>query len=115
MASAKNVFEKALALEPENVEALVGNAYVEGIGVGSFVTDDRRGRFSGAEEGQVKALSLRARITQARMLLGIVQISTNRADRGLSDPTPKWVSSASRRSVSGQSVRSVIRPAIVTP
>ncbi len=55
LASAKRFFEKALALEPENVEALVGHAHVDAISAGSFVTDDRAGRFSVAETTLIKA------------------------------------------------------------
>jgi class 3 adenylate cyclase len=85
LASAKRFFEKALALEPENVEALVGHAYVDAISAGSFVTDDRAGRFSVAETTLIKALSLVPEHAQAHMLLGFVQISTNRAAQGIAE------------------------------
>jgi class 3 adenylate cyclase/tetratricopeptide (TPR) repeat protein len=85
LASAKGFFEKALALEPENVEALVGHAYVEAISAGSFVTDDRFGRFSVAEATLVKALALVPDHAQAHMLLGFVLISTNRAAQGIAE------------------------------
>src|SRR5205823_1006104 len=85
LASAKRFFEKALALEPNNVEALVGRAYVEAISAGSFVTDDRLGRFAVAEATLVKALSLVPDHAQAHMLLGFVQISTNRAAQGIAE------------------------------
>jgi TolB-like protein len=85
LASAKGFFEKALALEPDNVEALVGHAYVEAISAGSFVTDDRVRRFSVAEATLVKALSLVPDHAQAHMLLGFVQISTNRAAQGIAE------------------------------
>ena len=85
LASAKGFFEKALALEPDNVEALVGHAYVEAISAGSFVADDRVRRFSVAEATLVKALSLVPDHAQAHMLLGFVQISTNRAAQGIAE------------------------------
>jgi TolB-like protein/Flp pilus assembly protein TadD len=85
LASAKRFFEKALALEPENVEALVGHAHVDAISAGSFVTDDRAGRFSVAETTLIKALSLVPEHAQAHMLLGFVQISTNRAAQGIAE------------------------------
>jgi TolB-like protein len=85
LASAKGFFERALALEPDNVEALVGHAYVEAISAGSFVTDDRVRRFSVAEAILVKALSLVPDHAQAHMLLGLVQISTNRAAQGIAE------------------------------
>jgi TolB-like protein len=85
LASANGFFEKALALEPDNVEALVGHAYVEAISAGSFVTDNRVRRFSVAEATLVKALSLVPDHAQAHMLLGFVQISTNRAAQGIAE------------------------------
>jgi TolB-like protein len=85
LASAKLFFEKALTLEPENVEALVGLAHVDAISAGSFVTDDRAGRFAAAETTLIKALSLVPEHPQAHMLLGFVQISTNRAAQGIAE------------------------------
>ena len=85
LASAKRFFEKALALEPENVEALVEHAHVDAISAGSFVTDDRAGRFSVAETTLIKALSLVPEHARAHMLLGFVQISTNRAAQGIAE------------------------------
>jgi TolB-like protein len=85
LASAKGYFEKVLALDPENVEALVGHAYVDAISAGSFVTDDRVRGFQEAEATLVKALSLIPDHAQAHMLLGFVQISTNRAAQGIAE------------------------------
>ncbi|WP_050401014.1 adenylate/guanylate cyclase domain-containing protein [Bradyrhizobium embrapense] len=85
LASAKGFFERALALEPDNVEALVGTAYVEAISAGSFVADDRIERLSLAEAALVRALSLVPDHAQAHMVLGFVQISTNRAAQGIAE------------------------------
>jgi cytochrome c-type biogenesis protein CcmH/NrfG len=85
LASAKRFFEKALALEPENVEALIGHAHVDKISAGSFVTDDRSGGFSVAETTLIKALSLVSEHAQAHMLLSFVQISTNRAAQSIAE------------------------------
>jgi TolB-like protein len=85
LASAKSFFEKALSIEPDNVEALVGRAYVDAISAGSFVTDERDRAFSIAETGLIKALSLVPEHAHAHMLLGFVQISTNRAAEGIAE------------------------------
>lgn len=85
LASAKGFFEQALALEPDNVEALVGRAYVEAIYAGSFVADDRVKRLSDAEATLGRALSLAPDHAQAHMVLGFVQISTNRAAQGIAE------------------------------
>src|SRR6201981_875932 len=49
MAQARSFFEQALALDPENVEALVGMAYVDVQTGGTFLTDDRPARLVAAE------------------------------------------------------------------
>jgi TolB-like protein/class 3 adenylate cyclase len=85
LASAKRFFGKALELEPENLEALVGHAYVDAISAGSFVTDDRAECFSAAETTLIKALSLAPEHPQAHMLLGFIQISTNRTAQGIAE------------------------------
>jgi TolB-like protein/class 3 adenylate cyclase/Flp pilus assembly protein TadD len=85
LASAKRFFERALTFEPENVEALVGLAHIDAISAGSFVADDRAGRFVAAEMTLNKVLSLAPEHPQAHMLLGFVQISTNRAAQGIAE------------------------------
>jgi len=85
LASAKRFFGKALELEPENLEALVGHAHVDAISAGSFVTDDRAERFSAAERTLIKAMSLAPEHPQAHLLLGFIQISTNRAAQGIAE------------------------------
>jgi tetratricopeptide (TPR) repeat protein len=85
LTSAKGFFEKALALEPDNVEALVGLAYVDAISAASFVTDERDESFSIAEATLIRALSLVPEHAHAHMLLGFVQISTNRAAQGIAE------------------------------
>ena len=85
LTSAKRFFEKALELEPENIDALVGHAHVDAISAGSFVTDDRHERFSAAERMLIKVLSLAPEHPQAHMLLGFIQISTNRAAQGIAE------------------------------
>jgi hypothetical protein len=48
-AQARGFFERALALDPGNVEALVGAAWVD-VRIGnSYTTDDRAARFAAAE------------------------------------------------------------------
>jgi TolB-like protein len=85
LASAKGFFDKALALNPKHVETLVGHAYVDAISAGSFVTDERARHFSMAETALLRALSLAPEHAQAHMLLGFVQISTNRATQGIAE------------------------------
>ena len=85
MAQAKRFFEQALALDPRNVEALVGLAQVDAGSAGSSVTDDRTARFAAAEVTLIKALSMAPEHPQAHMLLGFIQISTSRAVQGIAE------------------------------
>src|SRR6478672_7456834 len=85
LAQAKRFFERALALDPRNVEALVGLAQVDAVSAGANVTDDRTARFAAAEVTLTKALSLAPEPPPAHMLLGFIQISTRRAVQGIAE------------------------------
>ena len=85
MAQARGFFERALALDPENVEALVGTALVDfAIGT-NLLTDDRIERLTAAEAAVTKALSLAPNHPIAHDVLGLVQIFTNRAAQGIAE------------------------------
>jgi hypothetical protein len=75
--------ERALALEPENVEALVGTAWVNFAIVTHFLTDDRIEHLTAAEAAAMKALSLAPDHPLAHFFLGAVQTFTNRAAQGI--------------------------------
>jgi TolB-like protein/class 3 adenylate cyclase len=84
MARARSFFERALALDPDSVEALVGLAYVDGMN-SAFLFDDRAARFAVAETASTKALSLAPHNAMAHMLLGCTQICTNRVAQGIAE------------------------------
>jgi TolB-like protein/class 3 adenylate cyclase len=83
LTQAHGYFERALALDPKNVEALVGAAVVDSSLGGSFLTDDRSVRFVAAETAATKALSVAPDFASAHLALGIVYILTNRAAEGI--------------------------------
>jgi TolB-like protein/predicted Zn-dependent protease len=83
MAQARGFYERALALEPENVEALVGTAWVNFAIVTHFLTDDRIVHLTAAEAAATKALSLAPNHPLAHFFLGAVQTFTNRAAQGI--------------------------------
>jgi TolB-like protein/class 3 adenylate cyclase/tetratricopeptide (TPR) repeat protein len=85
MAQASSFFERALALDPGNIQALVGTAMVDSLVGGSFFVDDRAARFAAAEMTLIKALSVAPNHAMAHYLLGFVQISTNRAGQGIAE------------------------------
>jgi TolB-like protein/tetratricopeptide (TPR) repeat protein len=83
LARARGFFERALALEPGNVEALVGTALVNFAIGASFFTGDRIQHFTAAEAAVTMALSLEPTHPLAHFVLGLVQTFTNRAAQGI--------------------------------
>jgi TolB-like protein/class 3 adenylate cyclase len=83
MAQARGYYERALALDPGNIEALVGTAFVDFISFSVFLTDDRSARAAAAEAALTKVLSLAPNHARAQYLLGAVLTFTNRAAEGI--------------------------------
>jgi len=83
LAEARRLFERALALDPANVMGLVGVASVDLRVATVFVPDDRAARVAAAEESLAKALSLAPENATAHLLLGVVQIHTDRVLEGI--------------------------------
>jgi TolB-like protein/class 3 adenylate cyclase len=83
MIQARSFFEKAMALDPENVEAMVGLGRVDATTGGAFLADDWSARLTSAEVTLTKALSLAPNHALAHMFLGLVQIFTKRAAQGI--------------------------------
>ena len=85
MTQARGFFERALAINPRSVEALVGMARVD-LSIGaSALTDDRAARYSAAETNAIKALSLAPDHAWAHLVLGGVYVYTNRAAQGIAE------------------------------
>jgi TolB-like protein/class 3 adenylate cyclase/Tfp pilus assembly protein PilF len=85
MAQARSFFEKAIALDPENVEAMVGLARVDSTTGAAVMTDDWSARFAAAERTITKALSLAPNHARAHLVLGTVQIFTKRMAQGIAE------------------------------
>jgi TolB-like protein/class 3 adenylate cyclase/tetratricopeptide (TPR) repeat protein len=85
MAQARGFFERALALDPDNIEALVGAATVDVQSAANFMTDERDALLRAAEAASSKVLSLAPNHAIAHYLLGTVQILTNRAAQGIAE------------------------------
>jgi len=85
LAQARGFFERALALDPGNIEALVGTAAVDANVGGAFMTDDRVARFTAAEATLTKVLSLAPNHAVAHGTLGLVKLQTNRAAQGIAE------------------------------
>jgi TolB-like protein/class 3 adenylate cyclase/Tfp pilus assembly protein PilF len=85
MIQACGFFERALAIDPQSVEALVGMAMVDLTMGGYLLTDDRTVRFSAAETNAIKALSLAPDHAAAHLILGRLYIMSNRAAQGIAE------------------------------
>jgi TolB-like protein/class 3 adenylate cyclase len=85
MTRAHSFFERALALDPGNVDALAGMSQVEANFAISLSTSDKAARFAAAEEAAAKALSLAPDHALAHVSLGMVLGFTNRAAQGIAE------------------------------
>ena len=75
---ARGFFERALTLDPDCIEALVGRANVDETIASALLTDDDPiPRLAAAEATLNKALSLAPQHALAHLMLGIIQILTN--------------------------------------
>ncbi len=83
MTRARSLFERALALDTDNIEALVGIASIDLGMAANHLIDDGIARLATAEEVLGKALSLAPQHARAHMFSGVVCIYTNRAEQGI--------------------------------
>jgi len=82
---ARELFERALALDPGNVDAIVSVAFIGCQMVATHTSDDRATRLAAAEALAIKALSIAPENARAHLCLGVVQIYTNRAVQGIAE------------------------------
>jgi TolB-like protein/Tfp pilus assembly protein PilF len=86
LAQARSFFERALALDPGNIEALVGiataDAYIVAVHLPSH---DRAARLSAAEAALTKVLSLSPGHARAHYQLGFVRMFSKRAVQGIAE------------------------------
>jgi TolB-like protein len=85
LTQARGFFERALAINPRSVEALVGMARVDVAMGATALTEDRAARYAAAETNAIKALSLAPDHAWAHVVLGLVYVSTNRAAQGIAE------------------------------
>ncbi len=85
MTQAQAFFDRALALDSGNIEALVGSARVKAAIGGNLETDDWKAHFAAAEVALTRALSLAPNHARAHSVLGLVQSFTNRAVQGIAE------------------------------
>src|SRR5277367_1056410 len=82
---ARGYFERAVALDPTNIDALVGAARADVLVGAIYTTEHRAERLADAETLLIKGISIAPRNYWAHMWLGFIQIQTNRASRALGE------------------------------
>jgi TolB-like protein/tetratricopeptide (TPR) repeat protein len=85
LAQARCFFERALAIDPRSIGALVGIAMADAFIAGNLLGEDRALRCAAAETNAVQALSLGPNYAMAHLTLGVVYMLTNRAAQGISE------------------------------
>ena len=85
LTQASSFFDRALAVDPGNVDALIGSARVDvGARASVFVTNSAAAFFA-AEAKASRVLSLVTDHARGHMVLGVVYIYTKRAARGIAE------------------------------
>jgi TolB-like protein/class 3 adenylate cyclase len=85
LARARGFFERALTLDPANLDAELGTAQVDAHLGFSYLTDESRGYHAAAEASLTKVLSLAPNNPWAHYWLGFVQVNTNRPGQGIAE------------------------------
>jgi TolB-like protein len=85
LGKARSHFDRALELDPDNVDALVRRALVDLAFVGLYFCDDRTERLRSAEADLSKALKRRPDSAAARAGLGLLYLHEGRAARSVAE------------------------------
>src|SRR6266850_4245470 len=85
MTQAEAFFDRSLALDPGNIEALVGSARVKAAIGANLTRDDWTAQFAAAEAAVIGALSLAPNHARAHSVLGFVQTHTSRPIQGIAE------------------------------
>ena len=85
MPEARGFFERALALDPGNLDALLGTAAVDMQVATGYQTDDRPARFAAVEATLTKVLSQSPNNAWAHYLMCRVEVQTKRGAQGIAE------------------------------
>jgi tetratricopeptide (TPR) repeat protein len=85
LAKARSHFDRALDLDPDNVDALVERARVDVDLVANWLSEDSAERLRSAESDLSKARRLRPDNARARAVLGWARMYSNRALQGIAE------------------------------
>ncbi len=85
LSQARDFFEQAVTLDPDNVEALVGLAHCDAYLGGGLFGPDRTARLTAAATALDRALSLAPNNASAHQNVGHLMVFTNRATQAISE------------------------------
>jgi TolB-like protein/class 3 adenylate cyclase/Flp pilus assembly protein TadD len=85
LSQARTFFERALALDPGNLDALIGTAQVDAIFAATYQTDDLAGALATAEATLTRALLRATNNAIAHQYLGLVLVQTKRVAQGIAE------------------------------
>src|SRR6202035_85073 len=85
VAQARGFFDRALAVDPDNVEALIGSAAADVADGGNSYVADSMAALAAAERKLTNALSSVPDHARGHMWLGLVDIMTRRAAQGIAE------------------------------
>jgi tetratricopeptide (TPR) repeat protein len=85
LATAREFYERALKLDPVNIEALIGVAAVDVLICVSFMIDDPQALLAEAETRLAQALAAAPNHAVAHLFMGVVLRATNRVQRSIEE------------------------------
>lgn len=85
LSTARSHFERALEIDPGNVDALILRGSADATVVSTWLSDDRDASLRSAEADLLKALKLRPDHPLAHTVFGFICIITKRLERGVSE------------------------------
>jgi TolB-like protein len=84
-AKARGLFERALALDPDNVEAMIGTAVVDLLVGVAHMSDDKAGLVATAEATLIKVLSIAPNRAVAHLYMATALMASNRVAQGIAE------------------------------
>ena len=82
---ARSFFERAMSIDPGNIEAMVGLGMVDASVAAVLTSDDWSGRCKTAEASLTKALTLAPNYAAAHVYLGLIYMYTRRVAQGIDE------------------------------
>jgi TolB-like protein/class 3 adenylate cyclase/Flp pilus assembly protein TadD len=82
---ARSHYDRAIELDQNNVEALIGRTWIDVISAANYLSNDRVERFSSAEARLGRVLKLSPNNGSAHCALGVLRMYTNRVAQGIAE------------------------------